>query len=105
MARFKVGEKVSLINCGASYSSLDYNEIQEFIKRYKPINASITNNTRSQVNIKSWYGEADCLDKRNLSWRVRFIMRHENFGNDIYFITSNKNHFLVISERGLGKFI
>lgn len=101
--KFKVGERVNLIYCGACYSSLNLDSINTYIRRYKPINVEPNCNSRCdyEYEIISGYTNNDPLSNKELKWKVRFITEYSN--RPIYFISSNKNHFLVIEGRGLDK--
>ena len=98
--KYKIGDKVIVESTGSSYSNLANNNIFgppiiKYIDRYRPINVK-------NYQIFSGYAQSNDLSKQNLQWKIRYCF-HNTIFNNIYIISSNQNHILVIEENGLKK--
>lgn len=107
MEKFKVGDKVTLHDVGATYpvwnidphNIIFSNAVFEYAKRYNPINID-EKVKHSLVRIFSGYDTKDDLSlRKDLSWKVRFVGKH--YESYLYIISSNLRHMLVINEGGI----
>lgn len=99
----KLGDCVKLVSTGHTYSGggskIWRPFVLEYIRRYKPCNASLFGLERKCISIESGYCTIDDLAKRiDLTWKIRCVI-----DTGIYIISSNKNHMLVASFLAIQK--